>query len=74
VTTVTLTGKNTSFVQGTTVVNAGPGITVGTVTVTNSTTLSVPLTVVANATVGLRTIVVATGSEQAVMPNGLTVQ
>jgi hypothetical protein len=73
-TTVTLTGASTNFVQGTTLVTAGPGITVGMVTVTNSTILSVPLTVAANAAVGPRTLVAATGSEQAVLPNGLKVQ
>jgi hypothetical protein len=71
---VTLTGVNTNFVQGTTQVTAGAGITVGTVTVTSATTLSVPLTVAGNAAVGPRTLVATTGSEQAVLPNGLVVQ
>jgi len=65
---------NTNFVQGTTVVTVGPGITVGTATVTNATTLSVTLTVAGNAVAGRRTLVAATGSEQAVLPNGLLVQ
>jgi hypothetical protein len=73
-TTVTLIGANTNFVQGNTQVLVGPGITTGTATVTNMTTLSVPVTVAGNASTGPRSILVVTGSEQAVLPNGLTVQ
>lgn len=72
-TLVTVTGTNTSFAPGTTQVTAGPGVTTGTITVTNATTLTVQLTVAANATAGQRTITVTTGSQQAVLPNGLTV-
>ena len=42
--------------------------------VSNATTLSVQLTAAANATLGPRTLVVTTGGEEAVLPNGLTVQ
>jgi sugar lactone lactonase YvrE len=72
-TAVTLTGINTNFAQGTTQVSAGPGVTTGTISVINATTLSVQLIVAGNAAPGPRTLVVTTGAEQAVVPNGLTV-
>ena len=71
--TVTVTGANTNFARGTTQVNAGPGVSVGTVTVANSTTLSVQLTVAANAATGPRTLLVTTGGEEAALPNGVMV-
>ena len=72
--TIQLTGANTTFVQGTTTVQAGPGITVGTITVIDSLNLTVQLTAAPAATLGKRTVVVSTNTEQAVLPNGLTIQ
>jgi hypothetical protein len=69
----TVTGANTNFVQGTTMIDAGPGVIVGTITVTSPTTLTVQLTIAANAASGPRTLVVATAAEQAVLPNGLSI-
>ena len=72
--TVTLTGAATNFVQGTTQLTAGQGITVGTLTVSSATTLTVQLTAAANATIGPRTLLVTTGAEEALSPNGLGVR
>ena len=72
-TTVTVTGVDTHFAQGVTQVSAGPGITVGSVTVTSLTTLSCQLMIAANAAAGPRTLLAVTGSEEAVLPNGLTI-
>ncbi|MGA2589532.1 MAG: protease pro-enzyme activation domain-containing protein [Bryobacteraceae bacterium] len=72
--TVTLTGVNTHFAQGTSQVTTAPGITPSNVTVTSGTTLTVQLTVASNATAGPYSLVVTTGTEEAVLPNGFTVQ
>ena len=71
--TVTITGLNTNFVQDTSVVTAGAGITVQSVTVNSSTSLTAQLVIAANATIGPRSIVVSTGAEEAVAPNGFTI-
>ena len=70
---VTIRGVNTNFAQAITQVSAGPGITASNTQVTNAGTLTVQLTVAANAAAGPRTIVVTTGAEQAILPNGLSV-
>ena len=74
---VTLTGVNTHFVQDTTKVSAGAGLTVGSVTVNSATSLTVPLTIAANATPNpvslLATTVGNAGAEEAVLPNGFTI-
>ncbi len=70
---VTLTGVNTNFVQGTTTVSAGTGLTVGTVTVNSPTSLTVQLTIAANATPNPASLLVTTGTEEAVLPNGFTI-
>ena len=71
---VIIRGLNTHFAQGSTQVNAGPGITASNVAVVDAVTLTVQLTVAGNAASGPRTLVVTTGAEEAVLPNGLTVQ
>ena len=71
---VTITGQSTHFVQGTSQVSFGAGITVGTVTVASSTSLTVQITITANASVGNRTVTVATGGEVASLTNGFTIQ
>ena len=70
---VTLTGVNTNFVQGTTTVSAGAGLTVGTVTVNSLTSLTVQLTIAAGATPNPVSLLATTGTEEAVLPNGFTI-
>lgn len=72
--TMTLTGAGTHFQQGTTQVTAAPGITASSVTVNNATSLTVQLAIAADAAPGPYSLVVLTGTEEAVLPNGLTVQ
>ena len=72
--TYTITGANTSFVQGTTTLSPIPGVTIGTITVTSPTTLTVQLTAAANAVAQPYSILAITGTEEDVLSNGLTVQ
>jgi hypothetical protein len=72
--TFTITGANTNFVQGTTMLNPIPGVTIGTIAVNSATSLTVQLTAVGNASPQPRSIVAVTGSEQAVLPNALLIQ
>ncbi len=72
--TVTLTGVNTNFVQETTQVTAAPGITVSNTNVINPTTLTVQLTVAAGTAPNPTSLIVTTGTQQADLPNGLTIQ
>jgi hypothetical protein len=71
---VTLTGQNTSWVNGTTQVGTGPGITASSVVVTSPTTLTVQLNVAAGAPTGQYSLTATTGSEEATLPNGFVVQ
>lgn len=75
-TLVTVTGHNTNFVQGTTVVNNTPFLTAGVPTVTSPTSFTVMLTGTAPATAAPQSIWVTTGVgvQEAVLPNGLTIQ
>jgi hypothetical protein len=70
----TLTGQNTNWVNGTTQVSTGPGITVSNVVVMSATTLTAQLFVAANAVAGPYSLTAITGSEEATLPNGFTVQ
>jgi hypothetical protein len=70
---VTLAGSNTHFATGTSVVNAGPGITVNSVVAIDGTTLTAQFVIDPAATSGPRSIVVTTGAEQAVLPNGFRI-
>jgi hypothetical protein len=72
--TITVTGVNTNFVQGRTVLSPIPGVTVGTVTVIGPTSLTVQLTAASNAVAQPYSILAITGSEQDVLPNGLVLQ
>jgi hypothetical protein len=72
--TYTITGANTSFVQGTTQISPIPGVTVGTITVTSPTTMTVELTAVSDAAPQPCSVLAITGSEQDVLPNGLILQ
>ena len=72
--TYTVTGSNTHFVQGSTTLSPIPGVTIGTITVASATSLTVQLTAASNAATQPDSIVAITGTEQAVLPNGLIVQ
>lgn len=78
---VTITALNTHFVQGQTAVNFGPGVSLGggvsgafgAVQVTSATTAIAQVAVAASASLGLRTVVVRTGSEAASLVDGFAV-
>jgi len=70
---VMVIGTNTHFDQGA-ALNAGPGITVSGLAALSAQTLVANLSASPSATPGLRSLIVTTGSEEAVLPNGLTVQ
>jgi hypothetical protein len=72
--TYTITGTNTHFVQDTTTLSPIPGVTIGTITVTSPTTLTVQLTAASGATTQPYSILAITGTEEAVLPNGLAIQ
>ena len=74
VVTVTLTGKNTHFLQGSTQVIAPAGVTASNVTVLSGTSLTVQLAIGASVPQNPTTIVVTTGTEEAALPNGLLIQ
>lgn len=71
--TIFVIGTNTHFADGLTL-NAGPGITVSGLAVLTAQTLVANLSVSPSAALGPRSLIVTTGSEEAVLPNGLTVQ
>ncbi len=79
---VTIAATNSNFVQGTTVANFGPGISVGggtagqpgPVTVNSSTSATADIVISATATVGSQTVTVTTGGEVASLINGFTIQ
>jgi hypothetical protein len=73
VTSLTVTGRNTHFVAGTTTITAGAGVTLGEIQVVNATTITMKASIAAGAA-GARSIVAVTGSEEAVLPNGLRIQ
>jgi hypothetical protein len=70
---VTITGRDTSFAQGSTVASFGIGIAVNSLTVTSPTAATVGLTIAGNATTGARNVTMTTGSESASMAGGFTV-
>lgn len=70
---VAIVGQNTHFVQGTTQVNFGPGITVTSVSVTCPTCLTAQILISSTAAVGPVTVTVTTGSEVASLANGFTI-
>ena len=61
---VALTGQNTSFQQGVTTADFGPGITVVSLTVSSATSATAIINVDPAATLGLRPVKLTTGSEQ----------
>jgi hypothetical protein len=76
--TYTITGLNTNFVQGVTTLGTLAGITAGAVTVVNETTLTVQLSAASDAALEPVSPLAITGTppgnQEAVLPNGLTVQ
>ena len=72
--TVTLTGVNTNFLQRTTQVVTAPGITASNIAVASPTSLTVQLNVDASMADNPTTIILNTGTEEADLPNGFTVQ
>jgi hypothetical protein len=80
-TVVTITGQNTTFVQGTTQASFENGTSVdggssggfGPVTVTSPTTAIASVQVATNASPGAQTVKVTTGSVQASLANGFTI-
>ena len=71
---VTIMGQNTNFSNGVTQVNADAGITVSNISVASGTTLTAQFAVAFGAALGPRSITVATGSEEATLPNGFRIQ
>jgi len=71
---VSLSGANTHFAQGTTIVDFGPGITLASpLTVTSPTTATVVLNVDPAAAFGYRNITMTTGVEVVTAANGFAV-
>ena len=71
--TVNINGSGTNFVQGTTSVAAGAGIAVTNVTVASLTSLTATFTVSSGAALNPASVIVTTGSEEAVLPNGFSI-
>ena len=72
--TLTVTGVNTNWVQGTTSLMPIPGITFGPVTVTSPTSMTTQITVSSTATPQPYSVTAVTGLEEDVLPNGLMIQ
>ena len=70
---ITITGQNTHFVQGSTTASLGAGITVTSLTVNSTTTATAVLNIDASAIVASRTIILTTGTEAASLANGFAV-
>ena len=70
---VAITGQHTNFVQGTTTVSFGAGVSVNSVTVTDATDASVSINIDSAAALGARTVTVTTGAEVVTAVNGFSV-
>jgi hypothetical protein len=70
---VVLTGSFTNFVQGTTTVDFGPGITVNSLTVTPPNSVTALLNVAPAATIGPRDIKVTNGTGSTILPQSFNV-
>jgi hypothetical protein len=70
---VVIDGAFTSFVQGTSTVSFGSGVTVNTITVSSATQLTANITVATNASVGNRDVNVTTGAQSVTLSNGFAV-
>jgi hypothetical protein len=71
---VSISGFNTHFAPGTTLLAPIPGVTIRNVTVINSTTISAQFDVGSGATATPQTVRAITGAEEPVLPNGLKIQ
>ncbi len=71
---VTLSAQFTHFVQGTTVIDFGAGIAVGTVTVNSPTSATVSLTISPTANTGFRNVTATTGVEVVTLTSGFSIQ
>ncbi len=71
---VTLTGLYTDWIQGTTAVSFGSGITVNSVTVNTTTSLDANITIGASAATGPYDVIATTGGEIETVPGGFTVE
>jgi RHS repeat-associated protein/uncharacterized repeat protein (TIGR01451 family) len=72
-TTVNINGEFTHFVQGTSLANFGPGVSVVSFTVSSPTAATATITVDPLAALGERNVTVTTGSEVAALTNGFSV-
>ena len=72
--TFTVTGSNTHFTQGTTMVVPVGGVSASQITVLSPTQFTVVLTAAPNAAVQPEAVYVQTGAEEAVLPSALHVQ
>jgi hypothetical protein len=70
---VSLTGQNTHFKQGTSTASFGAGITVNSLTVGSATSAVANIAISATAALGARNVSVTTGSETATISNGFDV-
>src|SRR5205085_6040350 len=70
---VTITGSNTSFVQGTTQVAFGAGVTVNSVAVNSATSLVAQISIASDAAAGERTVTVTTGAQVLTAPQRFVV-
>jgi hypothetical protein len=71
---INLTGLYTDWIQGTTTVSFGAGITVNTVTVNSTTSLTANITIGASTPTGPVTVMTTTGGEVENVPGGFTVE
>lgn len=74
VATVTVTGVNTNFVQNSSVFGYINGITWSNINVTSPTTLTATVTISSTIPVQPYPVQVITGTEEAILPNGLVIQ
>jgi hypothetical protein len=72
--TITITGVNTGFIDGETAFMPVPGITVTNVVAAGPTSLTAEITAGSTSLPQPVAIWIATGSQQAVLPNALTIQ
>jgi hypothetical protein len=70
---VTVTGQNTHFSQGTTTANFGAGVTVTSLTVNSATSATVALNVTPDTPLGAATVTMTSGLEVVTLANGFTV-
>lgn len=70
---VSISGQFTHFVQGTTTVSFGAGITVASMTVNSATSATALLTIDPIAATGARNVTLTTNTEVATLANGFTV-